>query len=126
MAFVGLDLIHNLLGLGGPHVEQLALALVVGADEEVTLLGMGRDSFGRGPLEDLHDLGGLAGVWNPGVHDPHSASCTHGDEKGGRVQLGVQVWSLTQFYSVDFSQSRIGVNKCVFYKRTIKVWVSCC
>ena len=29
-----------------------------------------------------------------------------------------QVWSLTQFYSVDFSQSRIAVNKCVFYKRT--------
>ena len=37
-----------------------------------------------------------------------------------------QVWSLTQFYSVDFSQSRIGVEKCVFYKRTIKVCVSCC
>ena len=37
-----------------------------------------------------------------------------------------QVWSLTQFYSVDFSQSRIGVNKCVFNKRTIKVCVSCC
>ena len=41
--------------------------------------------------------------------------------------LGVdQVWSLTQFYSVDFSQSRIGVNKCIFNKRTIKVCVSCC
>ena len=37
-----------------------------------------------------------------------------------------QVWSLTQFYSVDFSQSRIGVKKCIFYKRTIKVCVSCC
>ena len=37
-----------------------------------------------------------------------------------------KVWSLTQFYSVDISQSRIGVNKCVFYKRTIKVCVSCC
>ena len=37
-----------------------------------------------------------------------------------------QVWSLTQFYSVDFSQSRIGVNKCVFNKRTIKVCLSCC
>ena len=37
-----------------------------------------------------------------------------------------QVWSLTQFYSVDFSQSRIGVNKCIFYKRTIKICVSCC
>ena len=36
-----------------------------------------------------------------------------------------QVWSLTQFYSVDFSKSRICVKKCVFYKRTIKVCVSC-
>ena len=25
-----------------------------------------------------------------------------------------QVWSLTQFYFVDFSKSRIDVNKCVF------------
>ena len=33
---------------------------------------------------------------------------------------GTQVWSLTQFYSVDFSKSRIGVKKCVFNKRTIK------
>ena len=37
-----------------------------------------------------------------------------------------QVGSLTQFYSVDFSKSRIGVKKCVFKKRTIKVCVSCC
>ena len=34
--------------------------------------------------------------------------------------------SLTQFYSVDFSQSRIGVKKCVFNKRTVKVCLSCC
>ena len=37
-----------------------------------------------------------------------------------------QVWSLTQFYSVDISKSRIDVKKCVFNKRTIKVCVSCC
>ena len=37
-----------------------------------------------------------------------------------------QVWSLTQFYSVDFSKSRINVKRCVFNKRTIKVCVSCC
>ena len=37
-----------------------------------------------------------------------------------------KVWSLTQFYSVDFSKSREGVKKCVFNKRTIKVCVSCC
>ena len=33
-----------------------------------------------------------------------------------------QVWSLTQFYSVDFSESRIGV-KSAF--STIKVCISC-
>ena len=38
----------------------------------------------------------------------------------------LQVWSLTQFYSVDFSKSMISVSKCVFNKRTIKVCVSCC
>ena len=43
---------------------------------------------------------------------------------GGHLYL--QVWSLTQFYSVDCSQSRIGVKKCVFNKRTIKACVSCC
>ena len=37
----------------------------------------------------------------------------------------LQVWSLTQFYSVDFSQSGIGVKKCVFNNRTIKVCVNC-
>ena len=37
-----------------------------------------------------------------------------------------QVWLLTKFYSVDFSQSRIGAKKCVFNKRTIKVCGSCC
>ena len=28
-----------------------------------------------------------------------------------------QVWSLTQLYSVDFSQSRIGIKMCVFMKK---------
>ena len=37
------------------------------------------------------------------------------------VKLGVvggdqQVWSLTQFHSIDFSQSRISVKKCSFNK----------
>ena len=36
-----------------------------------------------------------------------------------------QVWSLTQFFSVDFSKSRIDVKECVFNKCTIKVCVSC-
>ena len=36
-----------------------------------------------------------------------------------------QVWSLTRFYSVDFSQSRIAVKEFVFNKRSIMVCVSC-
>ena len=38
------------------------------------------------------------------------------EEKERAVTVLKQVWSLTQFYSVDFSQSRIGVKKCVFNK----------
>ena len=41
------------------------------------------------------------------------------------ADIYIQVWSLTQFYSIDSSQSRIGVNKFVFYKHTIKVCVGC-
>ena len=44
----------------------------------------------------------------------------------GTAAEAYQVWSLIQYYSVDFSKSRIGVKKCVFNKRTIKVCVSCC
>ena len=36
-----------------------------------------------------------------------------------------QVWSLTQLYFVDFLKSMIGVQKCVFNERTIKVCISC-
>ena len=62
----------------------------------------------RGEVEQLVETGGV-----------HGAS--------GEEHLGaLQVWSLTQFYSVDFSKSRINVKKCIFNKRTIKVCVSCC
>ena len=44
---------------------------------------------------------------------------------GQHALLDNQVWSLTQFYSVDISKSRIGVKKCVCNKRTIKVCDSC-
>ena len=37
-----------------------------------------------------------------------------------------QVWSLTQFYSVDFHNPGSVLQKCVFNKRTIKVCISCC
>ena len=36
------------------------------------------------------------------------------------------VEGLVLFYSVDFSQSRIGVNKCALNKCTIKVSITCC
>ena len=36
-----------------------------------------------------------------------------------------QVWLLTLFYPVDFSQSGIVAKKCVFNKPTIKVCISC-
>ena len=42
-----------------------------------------------------------------------------------KYAISNQVWSLTQFYSVDFSKSRIDVQKCVFNKHTIKVCASC-
>ena len=48
----------------------------------------------------------------------------HGVEGVASGAGAPQVWSLTQFYSVDFTQSRI-VKKCVFNKCTIKVFVSC-
>ena len=56
------------------------------------------------------------------------------DLRGRRAQTATeifkvtkyQVWSLTQFYSVDFSKLRVDVKKCVFNNRTIKVCVSCC
>ena len=37
----------------------------------------------------------------------------------------IQSKSLTQFYVVVFSQSRIGIKDCAFNKHTIKVCVSC-
>ena len=46
-------------------------------------------------------------------------------EKGLPAEGKNQVWSLTQLYSVDFSKARIGVRKCIFNKRTIKVSGSC-
>ena len=70
----------------------------------------------------VESSGGLAFVpaFN-GLFAPHWRT----DARG--MMIGItQVWSLTQFYSLDFSQSRIDVKKCVFNKRTFKVCVSCC
>ena len=65
-----------------------------------------------------------------GVHDVNVVvlpkELPGGGELGFAGRGHTQVWSLTQFYSVGFSQSRIDVKKCVFYKRTIKVCVRCC
>ena len=51
--------------------------------------------------------------------------CPYIDSIPGATRWG-KVWSLTQFYYVEFSKSRIDVKKCIFNKRTIKVCVSCC
>ena len=42
-----------------------------------------------------------------------------------RTLFNVSSGHLAQFYSVNFSQSRISVKKCVFRERSIKVCVSC-
>ena len=54
-----------------------------------------------------------------------SGNCSEGSTKKYPVvraesplPLVLKVWSITQFYSVDFSQSSINVKKCVFNKRT--------
>ena len=56
----------------------------------------------------------------------HLVDCWIGRISHQCIFIVYQVRSLTQFYSVDVSQSRIGVGKCVFIKRTVKVCVSCC
>ena len=78
------------------------------------------------------------GMSATGVHSPVSGSQDSAEARAGfsthhpsqppatrtltlPVSGSLQVWSLTQLYSVDFSQSRICVKKCVFNKRTIKV-----
>ena len=91
------------------------------------MVAAGTDSTGRvfadTWLEGLLGLRlvclGVSGVSRRGVCRDAGDTTPSGPAKS-------QVWSLTQFYSVDFSQSRTGVNKCVFDKRTIKVCVSCC
>ena len=55
-------------------------------------------------------LGGFFGLFSSSIA-PH--------------QTHVQVWSLTQFYSVDFLNSRINGKKCIFNKCTFKVCVNC-
>ena len=47
--------------------------------------------------------------WDPERPEPRMV------QQGGGGDASVnQVWSLTQFYSVDFSKSRISVKKCIF------------
>ena len=70
--------------------------------------------------------------WSPPFWRFHNRRRREGRSTRGRGRWRIgpagrrQVWSLTQFYSVDLSQWRICVNKCAFYKRTIKVCISCC
>ena len=82
-------------------------------------------------VEYVHEIyGGPAGGRGGSCVTVAAAAVTSGPGADGGIgrgeKLPAQVWSLTQFYSVDFSKSRIDVKKCVFNKRTIKVCVSCC
>ena len=94
---------HQGLGAAGRRTERVDCWMVVGGEQRFVPCS--------GSCRASHRLGILSGG-------------------GSKVALAAadasQVWSLTKFYSVDFSQSRIGVKKCVFNKRTIKVGVSCC
>ena len=63
------------------------------------------------------------------VHVPTLVGVDEGEVVGPRLS-GVDealqgIRSLSELYSVDFSQSRISVEKCVFNRRTIKVCVTC-
>ena len=64
-----------------------------------------------------------------GVHDVNVVVLPEELPGGGELGFAgrghAQIWSLTQFYSVGFSKSRIGVNECVFNERTIKGCISC-
>ena len=106
------------------EVYQLPLAnLELGHEVVVAVLGhpLGSILQAAASLGAAHQVQDLFDVWVEG----EQLVLPQGVELGKALQLN-QVWSLIQFYSVDFSQSRIGVNKCVFYKRTIEVCVSCC
>ena len=89
----------------------------------------------------------LAGPTPRNYRHPRASRACHQEGSGGQVQIfgapklrvqvsdaavvqrrdegQLQVWSLTQFYSVDFVKfTDHGVKICVFNKRTIKVCVS--
>ena len=91
---------------------------------------------------DGSDAGSVASggrrTWDPrpvllGVDNPLEVGFSRGTGLEGRRAQGrhvsapraarSQVWSLTQFYSVDFSKSRIHAEKCFLTKSTIKVCV---
>ena len=67
-----------------------------------------------------------AADWTCQVSSFKTLELKHNVQIRGKTMFPFVFWSLTQFYSVDFSQSRIGVIKCVFNKHTIKVCASCC
>ena len=95
-------------------------------------------SEGHGYKEDQGDcteatpplrcrLGGCCWVVQVNVHlDEKRREEGHEGQVEGKVVVVVsldpsQAWSLTKFYSVDFSKSRIDVKKWVFNKYIIKV-----
>ena len=122
---------HHPLGLGElpwghAHLDHLLLLL-----HRLLLGAWCLVVWRRGWPDRGHPVGvGHLSGHHPGVHSDVDISLGRGRHRGrGRLSSGdcrAKVGSPTQFYSVSFSQSSIGVQKCVFNKRTIKVCVSCC
>ena len=75
-----------------------------------------------GPSSDSHDawpVSGSGSFANNTGQDFADVSF-HGDSCPRSILV-----TITQFDSLDFLQSKIGVKKCVFNKRKIKVCISC-
>ena len=72
----------------------------------------------------VYNVGSNKLVPMAGSDDALIPSVFLGGDDAQAIQRHQVYWSVTQLYSLDFSQSGIGVKKCVFNKRTIKVCVS--
>ena len=100
-----------------PHHQQLASTRRPFNKWTLDMIGIWLDSLGLGAyVNELAHAGVQSGETLAGLSSSDLEVCESSNP---------QVWSLTQFYSVDFSKSRIGVNKCVFNRRKIKVCISC-
>ena len=97
-----------------PYKQRLLSALM----GQLSLLPTASAKFCPRQLECGLGISSLLQLWSTAEHAKPRVLCL-------LIAVKYQIWSLTQFNSVDFSQSWICVKKCAFNKRTIKVFVSC-